>query len=110
MLSKAKSWYIDGTFKLVKHPFQQLFTINAFMRTNDKHFPDVRIKGCVFHWTQALWRKIQELGLQHQYQNEQGTYLYLRKFMALLFLPEDEISPMFERLGLQATTAPLKQF
>ena len=20
--------------------------------------PDVRIKGCVFHWTQALWRKL----------------------------------------------------
>ena len=34
-LSKAKCWYIDGTFKLVKRPFQQLFTINAFMRTDD---------------------------------------------------------------------------
>lgn len=34
-LSKAKSWYIDGTFKLVKRSFQQLFTINAFVRTDD---------------------------------------------------------------------------
>ena len=34
-ISKAKTWYIDGTFKLVKRPFQQLFTINAFMRTDD---------------------------------------------------------------------------
>ena len=34
-LSKAKSWYIDGTFKLVKCPFQQLFTINAFVCTDD---------------------------------------------------------------------------
>ena len=34
-LSKAKSWYIDGTLKLVKRPFQQLFTINAFVRTDD---------------------------------------------------------------------------
>ena len=34
-LSKATVWYIDGTFKLVKHPFQQLFTINAFQRTDD---------------------------------------------------------------------------
>ena len=34
-LSKASSWYIDGTFKLVKRPFQQLFTINAFVRTDD---------------------------------------------------------------------------
>ena len=34
-LSKAKSCYIDGTFKLVKCPFQQLFTINEFVRTHD---------------------------------------------------------------------------
>ena len=24
--------------------------------------PDTRIQGCVFHWTQAVWRKIQALG------------------------------------------------
>ena len=54
--------------------------------------------------------QIQELGLQQQYSNDQGTYLYLRKFMALPFLPEDQIPPMFEQLSLKATTAPLKQF
>ncbi|KAH3887727.1 hypothetical protein DPMN_011746 [Dreissena polymorpha] len=26
-------------------------------------FPGVTIKGCVFHWTQAVWRKVQDLGL-----------------------------------------------
>ena len=31
-LHKAKTWYIDGTFKLVRHPFTQLLTINAFVR------------------------------------------------------------------------------
>lgn len=24
--------YVDGTFKVVKHPFKQLFTINAFVK------------------------------------------------------------------------------
>ncbi|XP_015774486.1 PREDICTED: uncharacterized protein LOC107352689 [Acropora digitifera] len=163
---------MDGTFKLVKRPFQQLFTINAFVRTDDhakqvplvfvlmsgrkkkdyrkvlksilellpvaqevrqitidferamwsvlrQLFPDVRINRCVFHWTQALWRKIgrksshkvaesiiEELGLQYQYNHDQGTYLYLRKFMAL----PDNTQPMFKQLRLQATTDPLKQF
>ncbi|XP_067033176.1 uncharacterized protein [Acropora muricata] len=60
--------------------------------------PDVQIKGCVFHWTQAIWRKIQELGLQQQYTSDKGTYTYLRKIMALAFLPELEITPMFEIL------------
>lgn len=41
-LSNAKSWYIDGTFKLVKHPFQELFTINTFVCT-DNHTKQVSL-------------------------------------------------------------------
>ena len=52
--------------------------------------------------------------LQYKYYNLvfwfMGTYVYLRKFMALPFLPEQEIPPMFEQLRQQATTAPLQQF
>ena len=34
-LSKAKTWYVDGTFKLCRHPFTQLLSINAFIRYED---------------------------------------------------------------------------
>ena len=34
-LAASKSWYVDGTFKLVSRPFQQLLTINAFVRSGD---------------------------------------------------------------------------
>ena len=29
-LSKAKTWYIDGTFRIISHPFTQLLGIHAF--------------------------------------------------------------------------------
>ena len=34
LLSSAKSWYVDGTFKIVKKTFHQLFTIHAFVKKN----------------------------------------------------------------------------
>lgn len=111
ILKKAKVWYIDGTFKLCRHPFTQLWTINAFVRKEDhakqvpllfvlmsgrktkdyravlrellnilptipavkkitvdfevamwkaiqKVLPNTTLMGCVFHWTQAIWRKV----------------------------------------------------
>ena len=33
LLSRSKTWYVDGTFKVVKKPFTQLFTIHSFVRS-----------------------------------------------------------------------------
>jgi len=119
LLSKAKRWYIDGTFKIVRRPFTQLLSIHAFVKKNGamKHVPlcfilmshrrkrDYRVvfkaltnlmssislrevisdfeaalwrsvrvlgeqiqhRGCVFHWTQAVWRKMQRFVKIHYY-------------------------------------------
>ena len=111
VLSRAKTWYVDGTFKLCRSPFTQLLTVNAFIRSGEctkqvpllfvimsgrkkkdyravfralldilpvppavrqitvdferaiwsvlrQVFTNVKIQGCVFHWSQALWRKV----------------------------------------------------
>ena len=49
-----------------------------------------------------VFLQVQELGLQVAYTEDQGTYEWIRKLLALPFLPYTEITTQFERLRLGA--------
>jgi len=152
LLQRADTWYMDGTFKVVRSPFIQLFSIHAFVRTREvikqiplcfvlmsakrkkdykavfniirekmferpivedvvtdfeksvwkaveKCMPRVRHRGCVFHWTQAVWRRMQEVsGLRAQYRQYGDVYRALRLIFALPFLPPENISSAFSSM------------
>lgn len=162
LLRKAKTWYADGTFKLCRAPFKQLFSVNAFVQSGDdtkqlplvfvlmsgkkkrdykavlkklkeilqtvrvgnlvidfemamwkafpQVFPGVKITGCLFHWTQALWRKLQELGLQKAYTDDKDVHNYVKQLMAMPFLPSDCIPRAFNGLKATANSPALQQF
>ena len=162
LLSRCKRWYIDSTFKVVRHPFTQLCSIHAFLKCEDNTkqvplafilmsgkrrrdytkvlravleslpadssvkevvvdfesamwralaevLPAARVQGCSFHWTQAVWRKVQELGLSTAYQRDDGSHRFIRNLMALVYLPPEHIPTMFDKLFADATTPAFQQ-
>lgn len=59
-------------------------------------FPAVKRKGCCFHWTQAVFRKIQNLGLAPTYRSKRNTATFLKELMSLPFLPAEQIPSTFQ--------------
>ena len=57
------------------------------MNAYEEEFPGIIIKGCHFHMTQSLWRKIQELGLATEYKVNQDVRSWFDLFIGLAFLP-----------------------
>ena len=69
----------------------------AIWRAFHNVMSNIEVKGRTFHWTQTVWRKVQELGLQTAYTNDKATNSYIRRLMALPLLPHETISAMFEQ-------------
>ena len=70
--------------------------------------PEVECKGCAFHWGQAVWRKAQDIGLRQPYLEDNSTYIYVRKLMALPLLPGEHVTPVFRVLEAKARTPQLQ--
>ena len=49
--------------------------------------PNTRHGGCLFHFDQAIWKKVKEYGLTRAYRRDQRVQDFIRKIMALPFLP-----------------------
>ncbi len=52
----------------------------------------------MFHLQQRIFKKIQKVGLQQAYCERGDKYTYLRKLMALPYLPVEQIVPAYNRL------------
>ena len=61
-------------------------------------FPTASIRGCYFHFCQAVYRRVQTLGLSQLYIHDQESRLYIRKLLAIAFVPIDLIPQTFQNL------------
>ena len=74
----------------------------------------IKMKGCYFHFTQAIWRKIVSLKIagdkedDDPYHRDEGTRVFCKKMMSLPLLPHEEIKTTYETLKSEINTLGVK--
>lgn len=71
----------------------------AAIRAIRMSFINTQVKGCFFHFSQCIYRKIQAVGLQSAYKNNSGLNLKMRMIAALAYLPVNKVEDGFEALA-----------
>ena len=68
------------------------------MTSIETELPRAQLQTCYFHFTQSLWRKVQDLGLAHDYRHSRRLAQLIRKVMATGYLPLAVLAMNFDRL------------
>ena len=73
----------------------ELAAINSFQHT----WPATMVKGCFFHLTQNLWRKVQATGMQPAYCQDEELAIRIRQIPALAFAAPHEVPHLFDQVA-----------
>jgi hypothetical protein len=68
--------------------------INAFRFV----FPSVSQSGCFYHFSQCIYRQVQQHGLQNDYSQQDDFSLFIRMLAALAFVPVTDVEEAFDNL------------
>ena len=90
----AMQWLVEefilpGEILLQKNYYDILFA--AFWKAAREVIPGVKMHGCSFHWSQAVIRRVQDLGLYRAFLSKGPVHGFLGKVLALQFLPANHI-------------------
>ena len=97
--NKSKRSYVE-LFTCIRNAFAEKFNDSARRRlfltdfelaaidAAKEVFPEDGIKGCTFHFRQALMRRVADLGLRPEYSSENAVVKdWIRQIMGLTLLP-----------------------
>ena len=62
--------------------------------------------GCFFHFCQAIYGQIQQLGMQQQYTKDETFRCLCRKMMALALVPREKVVSSFDEIQDDAHKLP----
>ena len=77
------------------------FELAAWISLRDV-FPEIQIHGCQFHYAQAIFRKVQSLGLAKAYKEDSVVRKQVKQLFALPFLPQRDMLKGFEEIDMDA--------
>jgi hypothetical protein len=70
----------------------------AAMNAINYEFPETKVKGCCFRFSQCIWRQVQDAGLQTRYKDDVTFALQVRKLPSLAYVPENEVINAYNNL------------
>ncbi|VVC39543.1 Hypothetical protein CINCED_3A004187 [Cinara cedri] len=73
----------------------ELSSVNALKNV----FPNLSLHGCFFHYSQALWRLIQDNGLAMKYRKDSNFALNIKKLNALSFVRPHSVINAYEAIS-----------
>jgi hypothetical protein len=53
----------------------------------ETELPLALVKGCYFHFTQSIWRKVSKLGLAVPYKTDRKVFEFVRRLLSMAYLP-----------------------
>jgi len=71
----------------------------AALNAITKAYPDATVTGCYFHLCQSVIRKVNEIRMKMDYENNEEIRSYVRCLLALAFVLPDDVEEAFELLS-----------
>ena len=66
-------------------------------------YPPITLRGCWFHFTKAIFEKVQKLGLSKLFKRNHFFPMWICRIMTLPLLSEEDILPVYFSMEIPST-------